>query len=548
MIALLPIGCGNVDDDTAVTELGVSSMGIEGNAPGYGYNAPGYGYNARGYGLNARGYGLNAPGYGYNAIGYGPTNLGYAPSAGQHAFGDLAGRLVRAYEAGTLPWYVVTNELTPIVQPRPLGPSHVGVGCTSATAFTGIWSHDGIVEPIRDWKFARSYIDSSGSTRSSEIWVETAPGAWQPLVFTASSRFRFPAKVSSVGATTAPLDAIVEVSAPPATGCYYECTPSYRVMAYEMKVSLVRTDLGDGQKHCFDWATLGLSAALPAVTNVLTGLQAKGDGWAMLASAHANSAIFKAAHYAQAILDFQHASDTTDRWRYRYPTTDASCETQPASCVDGATVLASYALALTNLIPFRFTGVDPSGPYNILAGHPGTITGQAIYLSATRDNRALRLTDVESPGVRRESDQLRPGTRELASPFSYDSVVGPPTSAHACAGSARAGVGGAPQRVDAMGLSDEVIPEVRTQALLAYNTCRLTSLLSPSSIWTLSSDTTGGGATFSTTAMPSTTTEPACTLIDGWRRRVEVWGARFFCSPPQPPNDPPGTGSGSGSG
>ncbi|HEY5926281.1 MAG TPA: hypothetical protein VIV11_31565 [Kofleriaceae bacterium] len=563
---LLAIGCNDVDDD-ASTEQDVA-MGIEGNAPGYGYNAPGYGYNAPDIGVNAPGYGYNAPGYGYNAIGYGPNDTafvanalgygpdgpGYAPSANglanMHAFGDVAGKLVRSYEAGTLPWYLVTNALTPIVQPQPVADansipiaSHVGVGCTAATDFTHIWTHGNGSEPIRNWKFARSYRDSSGNIRSSEIWVETTPGAWRPLTFTHGSAFRFPAKVTSVGATTAALDAIVEITAPPVTGCYYECTPRYRVRAYQIKIALVRTDLGDGQKYCFEWVDLGLSSGVPAVNDVLTGLQPRGDGWAMLVSAHANSAVFKAANYAQAILDFRHSSDVTNHWRYRYPLTNAACDAQPASCVDGATLLASYTLAITNIIPFQYSGNDPAtGPYTVLAGHPGTITGQAVYISATRDNRALRLTDLETPGVRQEAEHLKPGTRESnATPFPYDAAIGPPTSSHACLGSARAAVGDAGLRVDALGASNEVMPEFRAEALNAYNTCKTGSLISPASIWSVSTDVTTGGAMFATTAMPASPIEPACVLVDG-ARRVEVFGARFFCSPP--PNPPP-TGNGS---
>ena len=568
---VLAVGCNDLVDEAGTMEQDVA-MGVAGNAAGYGMNAPGYGYNAIGYGPNAAGYGMNAPGYGYNAIGYGPNGttfvanaigygpngLGYAPNASglahKHAFGDLAGKLVRSYEAGTLPWYVVTNALTPIIQPQPLvetngtlKPSHSGLGCTTATQFTNIWIHGNVTEQIRNWKFARSYKTGSNII-SSEIWVETTPGAWKPLVFTQDSVFRFPAKVSSVGATTAPLDAIIELSAPPVTGCYYECTPTYRVRAYEVKVSLVRTDLGDSQKYCFDWANLGLSSAMPAATDVLTGLQPKGDGWAMLVSSHANSAVFKAAHYAQAILDFRHASDTTDQWRYRYPLTDASCATQPASCIDGATLLASYTLALTNMIPFQYQGNDPAtGAYTVLAGHPGTITGQAVYISATRDGRGLRYTDLETPGVRREADHLKPGTREAGAtnPVPYDAAVGPPTSTKACSASARAGVGTAIQRVNALSSSDEVIPALRTTALAAYNTCKTTSLLSALSIWSVSTDVTARGGSFATTAMPASTTEPACTLVYG-TRRVEVYGAKFYCSPPPGPPDPPNMGSGSG--
>src|SRR5262249_40109176 len=133
-------GCGRSTETTDTGRSRREATAIVGNAPGLGLNAPGLGLNAPGLGLNAPGLGLNAPGLGLNA-----------PGLGLHAFGDVARQLVQIVD---VPFYIVTDELTPILLPvpMPLG-DPVGPNCEgkqySHTTSSGL--------PILEWRFARTY-------------------------------------------------------------------------------------------------------------------------------------------------------------------------------------------------------------------------------------------------------------------------------------------------------------------------------------------------------------------------------------------------------
>lgn len=457
-------------DKSVSPRLGSSAqnaMVVVGNAPATGLNAPAIGLNAPATGLNAPTTGLNAPGMGLNAPATG-LNAPATGLNGMHAFGPKARALV---QDDHVPYYVVTNELTTIVQPRAIPVSDfVGTNC-GGKGFTrmDMWGND-----VRSWRFARTYRDAQNNITSSDIEIQGSSGAWTKLP-RQPVELVFPAKLTSLGATTSPLDAIIRITNKRVSA--YQCSMSYRAMTFTVEVSIVR----DGQ--CFDWVNLGPTMVVPAVKSMVpryngstyAGLSPKGDGWAMLVSADPGSALFKALHYSRAVLDFDDATDDdATAWRYRYPTTAASCDpaapsSGAASCLDGASVVAAYGLVLTNMIPFVIEHADAT--LNVVAGHPGTVTGKPVFVSVMKDGRTLRLTRFETPTIGSVAVHLAPGYSELhaASPFPYDAAFGAKVSGRTCMGSVRVGLGYNELRYGSM-LSDSTnfVEPFRSDAIEVY--------------------------------------------------------------------------------
>lgn len=516
-LSLLSSGCAD-KPASSKADLGwmdQSAMVVVGNAPATGLNAPATGLNAPATGLNAPATGLNAPGMGLNAPATGLN--------GMHAFGDKARALVQ----DNIPYYVVANELTTILQPRAIpATDFAGTNC----AGKGFTRADGWGNGIRGWRFSRTYRDPFGSITSSDIDVLRPAGSWTKLPVQAGALV-FPAKLTSLGASTAPLDTIVRITNKRASA--YQCSPGYRAVTFDLHVSIVR----DGQ--CFDWIDLGPTTFIPAVNSLVpryldnshAGLVPKGNGWAMPVSADEDSALFKALHYSRAILAFDDASDDdATAWRYRYPTTAAGCDpaafpTGASSCIDGASLVAAYGLVLTNLIPFVIPHEDPS--LNVVAGHPGTVTGMPVFVSVMKQGRLVRSTRFETSEIDSVAVHLAPGEAELSaeSPFPYDAAFGPKLSGRTCLGSVRLGLGANELRVQSMreDATGQFAEPFRSDALAVYDSI-CTDSPAPSTISELSF-----AGEFVASALPVTESEACPPAIN--KPWVDNPDAHFFFFP-----------------
>ncbi|HEY5924404.1 MAG TPA: hypothetical protein VIV11_22155 [Kofleriaceae bacterium] len=517
-----------------------------GNAPGLGLNAAGLGLNASGLGLNAAGLGLNAAGLGLNSW---------------HAFGPVARQLVQdmrrpGYDYESIPSYVVTNELTPILRPTavPVFDFCAARPFTRTTA-TGV--------PIRNWRFARTYkqsgrascdTGSSANFYTSDIEIEVSPSNWIKLP--EGESFQLPAQLTSIGApANTAVDVVVSIANKRES--YYACSPDYRVWMYDIMLSVAQGGA------CNEWigggGELNATTFIPAVRSIVprhingqasieAGLAPMGDQWAILVSASVESAAFKAVHYSRVMLDFGNVVDPArPAWQYRYATGSLHCDHPASVCFDGASIVMAYTLALTNLIPFR---LDLPGGGSIVAGHPGTITGQSVYVSVTRDGGWLRKPYVEdpTPNVIDASDfttPLAPGSAERAAPYMYDAAFGPGEAGRVTIlDTVRVGAGGAMLRFNNMwnASPNPFESTFRNKAITSHYETVSTpgNVQSPSTITSLSTALFG---TFVASAMPVPNQPLTCSQDP---KRVEVPVVRpFELCPPRPPPPPPGTGSGS---